>query len=92
MSERTPTCRYHCGGCGEHFTSLTTFDAHRKGEFGKSGLEGRHCAAPSKKRQDGSEKTFEQIKGVCTVYGDRQECTIWADGEARERMREVFAA
>lgn len=33
-------CRYHCaGGCGQHFTSLHAFDAHRAGDH----QEGRYC-------------------------------------------------
>jgi hypothetical protein len=25
----TPTCRYHCRSCEQHFTSLAAFDAHK---------------------------------------------------------------
>ena len=32
------TCRYHCRGCGAHFTSLEAFDAHRAGP-----MHARHC-------------------------------------------------
>lgn len=82
MSKRTPTCRWHCGGCHRHFTSLATFDAHRKGEYGVDGLDGRHCTEP---------EGMETVEGVCRMYGEPTEATIWVDGEARKRLREVFA-
>ena len=85
MKTKAKTCRYHCSGCGQHFASLTLFDRHRQGEFGKD----RHCSDPwvgtTKDRREP-----DRVEGVCRMYADEKECLVWTDTEASDGLRGVF--
>jgi len=77
----TKTCRYHCGGCGRHFTSEAAFDAHRVGDHSKPNghPEGRRCLAIE------DDARFTGVEGRCEMYRESLAGTIY--GLARDRAR-----
>lgn len=81
----TASCRWHCRGCGAHFSSIKAFDTHRVGEFdrprGESG--GRACRAPDP--ADG----FVRQEGICAV-DDHQEAAVWTLAASLEWARRAF--
>ena len=61
-------CQYHCSGCHCHFTSLSAFDAHRRGE-GKD----RHCIDP----MDDPVFALKTENGTCDARGKRSGVRLW---------------
>lgn len=49
-------CTNHCMGCQRHFSSLSGFDAHRKGG---------ECHAPIELHKKNGEPLFTGIEGFC---------------------------
>lgn len=71
-------CRYHCRGCGGHFTSLEAFDLHRDGPY-----DARECAYPV---------DLAEHEGVCaTVSPTRSGVTVYSSPRA-DRAGNYFRA
>jgi hypothetical protein len=68
-------CKYHCGGCGVHFTSLAAFDLHRYGVYEK----GRKCRPPEQvRRKDVAVLAVVDPRGSCEMYTDViSPCVVW---------------
>lgn len=73
-------CRYHCGSCGAHFTSLEAFDAH--GPRNRS--EG--CEWPE-------DVALIEMSGKCSIADEqiRYDVTIYSTARA-SRARDHFGA
>lgn len=78
---RRVTCRFHCGGCGGHFSSLNAFDVHRVGDHGAGD---RYCLEPLDDRR------FAKLSenGVCTMYAvERVNVAVWTLAADLHRAR-----
>src|ERR1700759_3069923 len=91
-------CTHHCSTCKGHFSSLTAFDAHRRGEFTpKDGEPARHCVDLEGYAAETADKPSAAAKwryrnGVCELAkpGSRLEgVLVW--GEAGDRPKEIYA-
>jgi len=75
-------CRYHCGVCGGHFSSLNGFAAHRAGEHGAGD---RHCIEPL------DDARFAELteNGLCAMYAVEQVgIVVWTLAADLQRARE----
>lgn len=66
-SPAVSTCRYHCVPCGQHFASLSAFDAHRSGPY-----DDRECLLPD-------EAFGSKGQRLLTTKPERGECRMIAD-------------
>lgn len=82
--EHVLSCRYHCGACNRHFSSLGAFDAHRIGEFeAESTIEGRHCTG-LEFREPRVAALYKARTGVCDLTkgsGRLHDQPIWGSSE-----------
>lgn len=92
-------CTHHCSTCKGHFSSLTAFDAHRRGEFmPKDGERSRHCVDLEEYAAETADKPKAVAKwlyrnGVCELAkpGSRlEDVLVW--GEAGTRPEGIFDA
>lgn len=61
-------CQYHCAGCHAHFTSLSAFDAHRRGDANE-----RYCVDP----MDDKAFALKTEDGTCDMRGYRTGVRLW---------------
>jgi len=90
VSGRKASCTHHCATCDRHFSSLSAFDAHRRGEFEpESTIEGRHCV-PLNHLPEAQAANWKTRSGFCdlTKGSSRLEnVPIW--GSAKEMTKEI---
>jgi hypothetical protein len=94
-----------CGGCGEMFTSLATFDAHRVGEYDAPVARPqekqatrttpvthhtRRCLTLAELRAAGLCAERRWITVMHEGVASREEHEVWYDPVARESTREAF--
>lgn len=64
---------HQCTGCGEHFSGLSTFDAHRSGTFEP---DRRVCLPP-------------EDAGLSPVARSTKERTVWGNPGTPEHLKEL---
>lgn len=81
-----------CAECKKFFTGTSEFDAHRTGEYGKRGAEGRRCKTDDEMAADG----FNAIAMTITDLEGKPRVPVWGRGitgeSRRGRVRKAVAS
>lgn len=92
-----------CGGCQKRFVSMSLFESHRIGNYGEAVYEDaaqrrvrgykastRRCMTADELLALGYLVEYKTITVVCDGQSHKEECEIWYDPAAREKMRAAF--
>jgi hypothetical protein len=78
-------CKYHCGECGRHFSSLDAFDLHK--HHNAAGWP--HCVDPVYvvDRKGTQRLEVASTDGQCNIYDRQVGVTIWTVAGSRESFQ-----